>query len=270
MGRIEPGGPRSDAAQRLNEHRPAYEDVHELTGLRTKLDAHSASAQRPTLPGLFRESFARHTPAAGLPEPAVPVALGRRPGTVELRQMTRRLLDRHGRDHERDVSRGRAESELLATLEEMLRAQERLQSRIARLRRADEDPVSQWTETERYVAREAGHLLLSEGKFAEARAVFAGLVSLDPADGYSYQGLGLAWRGLGDMEKAADAFDAALKRDPKSWRAALQLTEVRLRGARKEAVEAAARAESLTRAADCPEWARSRASYLLSLAVGRP
>lgn len=62
-----------------------------------------------------------------------------------------------------------------------------------------------------YAIARRGYQLMSSGKLEEARQIYAGLVAADPFDSVFHCHLGaILWR-LGDVEKALEEYDAALR-----------------------------------------------------------
>lgn len=66
-------------------------------------------------------------------------------------------------------------------------------------------------ESEYWSVATLGHLLLEQGRFDEARAVFEGLTVTNPHHPYPWQALGIIARHASRLEAAVDCFAHAIK-----------------------------------------------------------
>ncbi len=73
------------------------------------------------------------------------------------------------------------------------------------------------------------HSLLEQGRLAEARVVFEGIVAREPDVAFPYSMLGSVFLAVGDDERALALFEAALQIDAHDPAARLHRAEVRLR-----------------------------------------
>lgn len=71
-----------------------------------------------------------------------------------------------------------------------------------------------YTEDELYGIAGQGYILMMEGKLEPAKAIFEGLVALDPKNDYYYRALGVLYHRLGDGERAMKQFGYAIKVAP--------------------------------------------------------
>lgn len=74
-----------------------------------------------------------------------------------------------------------------------------------------------YTEDELFGISSQGYLLMMEGKLEPAKAIFEGLVALDPKNDYYYRALGVLYHRLGDADRAIKQFGYALKVAPNDF-----------------------------------------------------
>lgn len=71
-----------------------------------------------------------------------------------------------------------------------------------------------YTADELYGISTQGYTLLMEGKLEAAKALFEGLVALDPKNDYYYRALGVIYHRMGDGERAIRQFGYAIRVQP--------------------------------------------------------
>lgn len=67
-----------------------------------------------------------------------------------------------------------------------------------------------YTDDELYAIAHTGYFFLMQGKNAEAKTLFEGLVAIDPRNDYYYRALGVIFHKLGDTERAIKQFTYAI------------------------------------------------------------
>jgi len=118
---------------------PLYQDAAELQGLKSDLDRRVGSAQggeRGASPAA-RVRYWGRPPVGDGPVSSPPLAEGMatRPDGRELQQLLRRALHAH-RATDRDVPPGVGETKMLATMQRLIDAQDRVAMRLAKLTKA--------------------------------------------------------------------------------------------------------------------------------------
>ncbi len=86
--------------------------------------------------------------------------------------------------------------------------------------------IKGYTDDELYAIAHTGYFFLMQGKNAEARTLFEGLVAIDPRNDYYYRALGVIFHKLGDAERAIKQFSYAIQVNPKSAAAYVNRAEV--------------------------------------------
>lgn len=131
MARIEGGGlgPKP---------RVLYQDAAQLETLRSKMD--QATAKAPPRVRFARGIFQSLVSRAGrtdpmVPGPALPSHRSSRMDAREMQAQVRTLLQRHGRLHEVGKQDKSAQGRMLATLQGLLEARDRLEVRLTQLTR---------------------------------------------------------------------------------------------------------------------------------------
>ncbi len=85
-----------------------------------------------------------------------------------------------------------------------------------------------YTDDELYAIAHTGYFFLMQGKNAEAKTLFEGLVAIDPRNDYYYRALGVIFHKLGDAERAVKQFSYAIRVNPRSPSAYVNRAEVYL------------------------------------------
>lgn len=83
-----------------------------------------------------------------------------------------------------------------------------------------------YTDDELYAIAHTGYFFLMQGKNAEAKTLFEGLVAIDPRNDYYYRALGVIFHKLGDAERAIKQFGYAIRVNPKAANAYVNRAEV--------------------------------------------
>ncbi len=86
--------------------------------------------------------------------------------------------------------------------------------------------IKGYTDDELFAIAHTGYFFLMQGKNAEARTLFEGLVAIDPRNDYYYRALGVIFHKLGDAERAIKQFSYAIQVNPKSAAAYVNRAEV--------------------------------------------
>lgn len=83
-----------------------------------------------------------------------------------------------------------------------------------------------YSDDELYAIAHTGYFFLMQGKNAEAKTLFEGLVAVDPRNDYYYRALGVIFHKLGDAERAIKQFGYAIRVNPRSPHAYVNRAEV--------------------------------------------
>lgn len=106
--------------------------------------------------------------------------------------------------------------------------------------------VRGYTDEELYALSRTAYFFYHQGRLAEARTLYQGLYALDPANGYFARALGVVEMADKNPQAALQAYDVALKLDPRDAVAYVGRAEIRLiQGQRPQAME------DLRKAAQC-------------------
>jgi tetratricopeptide (TPR) repeat protein len=84
------------------------------------------------------------------------------------------------------------------------------------------------TKDQQYEMAKLGHRFIRQGKLAEAKTIFEGLVALDPHDAYFHLALGSIAQRNDDLEEAEERYSRALEINPFSPHALSNRGEVRM------------------------------------------
>lgn len=104
-----------------------------------------------------------------------------------------------------------------------------------------------------------GFRLYEQGKYSEAKTIFAGLISLEPSEAYYYTALGAVFLAEEDLDKARGYFNSAIRLNPKEVAPYVNRGEVNLRdGKILEAAEDFAKAVELDPKFEDPLTQRAR------------
>jgi len=76
--------------------------------------------------------------------------------------------------------------------------------------------IKGYTDDELYAIAHTGYFFLMQGKNAEAKTLFEGLVAIDPRNDYYYRALGVIFHKLGDADRAIKQFSYAIQVNPKA------------------------------------------------------
>ncbi len=79
---------------------------------------------------------------------------------------------------------------------------------------------------ELYAIAEQGYFLFLQGKVAEARTLFEGLVAMDPKNAYYYRALGAIYWRVKESQKAIKQFTYAIRVSPKEVSSYVNRAEV--------------------------------------------
>ena len=116
----------------------------------------------------------------------------------------------------------------------------------------------------RAVGFEDGEALFKEGRFSEAKEVFAGYVARKPENAFGHYMLGLSSWKSGDLIGAEKAFDEALARDPQHVKTLLNSARVLMDlGRNQEALERVNLAQALDSTSAEPVRLLARAQHRL-------
>lgn len=86
--------------------------------------------------------------------------------------------------------------------------------------------IKGYSDDELYAIAHTGYFFLMQGKNAEAKTLFEGLVAIDPRNDYYYRALGVIFHKLGDAERAIKQFGYAIRVSPRSAAAYVNRAEV--------------------------------------------
>ena len=86
--------------------------------------------------------------------------------------------------------------------------------------------IKGYTDDELYAIAHTGYFFLMQGKNAEARTLFEGLVAIDPKNDYYYRALGVIFHKMGDAERAIKQFSYAIQVNPRASPAYVNRAEV--------------------------------------------
>ena len=86
--------------------------------------------------------------------------------------------------------------------------------------------IKGYTDDELFAIAHTGYFFLMQGKNAEAKTLFEGLVAVDPRNDYYYRALGVIFHKLQDEERALRQFGYAIQVNPRSAAAYVNRAEV--------------------------------------------
>jgi Flp pilus assembly protein TadD len=125
-----------------------------------------------------------------------------------------------------------------------------------------------YSDDELYAIAHTGYFFLMQGKNAEAKTLFEGLVAVDPRNDYYYRALGVIFHKLGDADRAIKQFGYAIRVNPRSPHAYVNRAEVYIAGNRHaEAAQDLRRSLELMMPRDVALARKARA--LLGVVTGR-
>ena len=93
--------------------------------------------------------------------------------------------------------------------------------------------IKGYTDDELYAIAHTGYFYLMQGKNAEARTLFEGLVAIDPRNDYYYRALGVIFHKLEDPDRALKQFGYAIRVNPRQPSAYVNRAEVHIAQGRK-------------------------------------